>query len=188
VHAVSDKGLGDALLQQRAKFLGQRLREIRSAKGMSQTDLANLSGITQASISRYEKGGEMSLPYAEKLAATLGVTMDQFCGFVPLDDAAPSSPLTRKDDPYPNRRRLREEPEFKAAPSAVQEALLGWFAAGGDRSFLEWVRLLDRLLAMEAAGDLAVFMSLIPRVPTRAETKGLLHETVLQTPSKRPRK
>ena len=41
---------------------GERLREARLNKGMSQVELANAMGITQASISQFEKGDRLPTP------------------------------------------------------------------------------------------------------------------------------
>ena len=38
------------------KILGNNLREIRIKNGLSQENVANILGVTQACITRYEKG------------------------------------------------------------------------------------------------------------------------------------
>ena len=55
---------------------GQRIKERRTALGLSQGDLARKCGMAQSTLSEIEKG-ESKLPSAEnliKLAKTLGVT------------------------------------------------------------------------------------------------------------------
>lgn len=56
---------------------GERLKELRLQKKMSQTELADLVGLRYAHISRYENGG--SMPSAEmlmKLSKALAVSVD----------------------------------------------------------------------------------------------------------------
>lgn len=52
-----------------------RLRELRTAKGHSQTALADLAGVRQATISELESGKAKRIDFAtiEKLADALGV-------------------------------------------------------------------------------------------------------------------
>ena len=61
--------------------LGERLRTRRKELGYSQYDLADLSGVPQISISRYELN--VNMPTSEaiiKLAKALGVTSDWLLG------------------------------------------------------------------------------------------------------------
>ena len=58
---------------------GKRLQEIRKAQGVTQVDLAKLSGVTQAVITHYETGKRTpTLERADKLAKALGVSLDEF--------------------------------------------------------------------------------------------------------------
>ncbi|MCI1936196.1 MAG: helix-turn-helix domain-containing protein [Bifidobacteriaceae bacterium] len=58
-----------------------RLRELRKAKGLTQTQLAELSNIPQPNISEYESGARnldlMTLAVAKRLAKALGTTPDK---------------------------------------------------------------------------------------------------------------
>jgi len=59
--------------------LGQRIRELRTKRGFSQTDLAKLVGVTPSNISQVESGQIYpSLPALIKMAETLSVEMSAF--------------------------------------------------------------------------------------------------------------
>ena len=61
----------------------QRLHKIRSDKGLSQTELANLSGIGQSVISKIERGA-LTSPSSDtltKLASTLECSVIDFIDF-----------------------------------------------------------------------------------------------------------
>jgi DNA-binding XRE family transcriptional regulator len=65
-------------LENRAAYLGQKIKELRAKKSMTQEDLAELSGIPQSYISRLE-AGQHSPSHAtlEKIAQALGVDVHQ---------------------------------------------------------------------------------------------------------------
>lgn len=72
----------------RLESFGERLKELRTQKKMSQTQLADMVGLRYAHISRYENGG--SLPSAEmlmKLSQALAVSTDYLL-FGKKEDAA----------------------------------------------------------------------------------------------------
>lgn len=58
---------------------GRRLRAFRERKGLSQQKLAELANVQRVSISSVESGrqGSLSLPAALKVAAVLGITVDE---------------------------------------------------------------------------------------------------------------
>lgn len=58
--------------------IGQRLRAIRLAQGLSQEKLADLLGITQSNVSGLERGvRSLTIHQVAKLAAALGVSTDE---------------------------------------------------------------------------------------------------------------
>lgn len=58
--------------------VGQRLRAVRVAQGMSQTKLAELLGITQSNVSGLERGvRSLTIHQVARLATTLGVSTDE---------------------------------------------------------------------------------------------------------------
>ena len=72
--------------------IGERIKTLRKAKGLSQIDLAQKAEIAVNSIRLYEAGKrEPKLEAIEKLSAALGVTKGQLLGWSrepdPLDDA-----------------------------------------------------------------------------------------------------
>ena len=64
--------------------IGERLRRIRKARGLTQVQLAQRSGVMQQVISRYESGHpdgwDMALRTATKLARALGISLDVLAG------------------------------------------------------------------------------------------------------------
>ena len=58
--------------------LGEKVTELREKKGMNQKELAEASGITQATISRIEKGKvhQLKSEALKRLAGALGSTVD----------------------------------------------------------------------------------------------------------------
>lgn len=56
-----------------------KLRKIRMSRGLLQIDLARLSGVTQAAISRMEKNGVKRADKAKALALALKCTIDDIC-------------------------------------------------------------------------------------------------------------
>ncbi len=60
---------------------GERLRQARINKGMSQVELADAVGMTQASISQFEKGLRMPTPNnIRKFAHFLGMSVKDLAG------------------------------------------------------------------------------------------------------------
>jgi len=66
------------------RFDPTKLKAIRKARRLTQENLAELAGISQASIARYERGEQVpSTDNFERLADALGVTaLDLVSGFV----------------------------------------------------------------------------------------------------------
>ena len=57
---------------------GKRLKELRTAKNFSQEAFAQLIGVHVTHLSRYERGKSVpSLEVAEKMANTLGISLDE---------------------------------------------------------------------------------------------------------------
>jgi len=58
--------------------LGEKVKTLREKKGMRQKDVADASGITQATISRIESGqvNQLKSWAIKRLAVALGVTVD----------------------------------------------------------------------------------------------------------------
>jgi transcriptional regulator with XRE-family HTH domain len=59
--------------------IGDRIREARLEAGLSQDDLSAKSGVTQANISKYERGEFIpQIPTLQKLAAALNKPISWF--------------------------------------------------------------------------------------------------------------
>lgn len=64
-----------------AKNIGDNIRWRREAKGMTQQELGNRCGVSDAMVCFYERGQRMpSLPTAAALADALGCTVDELLG------------------------------------------------------------------------------------------------------------
>lgn len=67
--------------EKRLTPLGQQLRRIRKARGLSQTELGKLIGVTQRVITYYEnEGGSPAPELLGKLATALRVSTDELLG------------------------------------------------------------------------------------------------------------
>jgi len=90
---------------------GQRLRLRRQQLGLSQTTLAQLTGMPQARLSQFEHGvrTELTVSTALKIARALGVGLDYLAGT--FDDAPEAPPAVP-----PGRRRGRPR---KTAPTSA---------------------------------------------------------------------
>lgn len=56
-----------------------QVREIRLQQGLSVPKLAELSGLSRRTIQEVERRDECTVSTAKKLAAALGVTLDELC-------------------------------------------------------------------------------------------------------------
>lgn len=61
------------------KFVGNKIKDFRKKKKLSQTDLANLIGVTNSSVSEYERGHvNIDADMLFKIADVLNVKVDDF--------------------------------------------------------------------------------------------------------------
>jgi transcriptional regulator with XRE-family HTH domain len=61
--------------------IGKIITDLRKEKGMSQTDLANKTGISQVMVGKYERGdASPSIEVAKKMADALEVSLDYLVG------------------------------------------------------------------------------------------------------------
>ena len=71
--------------------IGKRLRELREARGLSQGDVEDRSGLSRAHLSKIENGhGAPSLPVLERWAEALDVELYQLFA---VGDAQPEAPV-----------------------------------------------------------------------------------------------
>ena len=64
------------------KLLGDRIRDIRTTRGMTQGDIAEQIGVAISTVQRYEKGqiDKIKLPVVDSIARVLGVNPDWLIG------------------------------------------------------------------------------------------------------------
>lgn len=64
--------------------VGERIRRLRKVRGLSQTDLGELVGLTQRQMTYYEtQGGSLSAELVVKFAQALRVSADEILGIQP---------------------------------------------------------------------------------------------------------
>ena len=67
---------------------GERLRQVRESRGISQSELARRLGINPTQINRYENGlTDPSLQQIIRIGNELGVTIDYLLGLVDAEEA-----------------------------------------------------------------------------------------------------
>jgi len=67
--------------------LGKRLSMFRKARGLTQVEVAEKLGVSQAAVSEYESGGSsLSLESLAKVAKVLKVSADELLGLKPTKD------------------------------------------------------------------------------------------------------
>ncbi len=84
--------------------IGQRIRQVREQKSMSQGDIERSTGMLRAYISRVEHGHTVpSLESLERFAAALGIPLYQLFSYTngPEQDAAvPATEQEKEDERY----------------------------------------------------------------------------------------
>lgn len=58
------------------------VRELRELKGLSQVELANVAGVTVATISRLENGHPVNKATLKHISRALGVPLDKITGVI----------------------------------------------------------------------------------------------------------
>ena len=61
--------------------IGETIRKLRKAKGMTQEELADVIHVSYQAVSKWENGGSPDLEMLPVLANTFGVTIDELMGF-----------------------------------------------------------------------------------------------------------
>jgi transcriptional regulator with XRE-family HTH domain len=115
--------------------LGQKIRELRQNRGMSQEQLAEISEIKQATVSRVETGQvrDVKGEVLYKLAKAIGVTVGYLAGEV---------------------HSMKETDIFRSNPDArflIRQ--YEKFSAAGKRHLLEYARFLGRLEKKNIKGE-----------------------------------
>lgn len=80
------------------KTIGERIQILREEKNLKQKDLAEMAGITEATLSRYENGKrEPRGEIVSRLANALNVSTDYLLGRTPIQETNIDNKLTEKD-------------------------------------------------------------------------------------------
>ena len=97
-----------------APIFGQRLAALRRAKGLSQTELADLLGTTRKMIDYYERrAGNPSLDFIQRAAEALDVSVAELLGSQPKNSRGKPGPPPQLQLRFEQLRRLpRKEQEF----------------------------------------------------------------------------
>lgn len=85
---------------------GEQLRRLRESQGLTQQQLAAMSGRPQQSIGRWEQGKQVpGFDAVQAVCLALGVRTTEFdgCEFGPV--SAPAKRGKRKSEPAPERKR-----------------------------------------------------------------------------------
>jgi transcriptional regulator with XRE-family HTH domain len=99
---------------------GQRLTELRMARGLTQVQLAEKVGSSQRAISRYETVAEFPpTPVLVDLAKALQVTADELLGL-----RAPAKPKTKWVEDPETRRTWKKFQQVMALPEKDRRAVI----------------------------------------------------------------
>ena len=89
------------------KEIGQKIRELRKTKGMSQMELAERIGLSFQQIQKYEKGiNRISVPRLYQIAKALNVDI---CTFFEEDEEDKSTPIMEEEQGYMASPSLNKE-------------------------------------------------------------------------------
>lgn len=102
-----------------ANDMGKKLRELRDARGLTQREVANAVGVTEATVSRWESGhiNNMRRDKIESLAKVLQVSPLVIMG---RDDESPAPPAAQPPT-TPYRTPQQEMPEYIELHRIIQE-------------------------------------------------------------------
>jgi transcriptional regulator with XRE-family HTH domain len=96
---------------------GERLFALRTARGLTQVDLAKVMGTTQRVISYYETKGELPTPdFLVALVRVLGTTADELLGIKP--------PKLSPDNTPEQRRLWKRFQRMESLPEKDQRAVI----------------------------------------------------------------
>ena len=113
-------------------FIGERVKQLREQKGLSQGDVEKFTGMLRTYISRLENGHRVpSLDTLERFSRALDVPLYQFFCEAEGSTRTPNlRPRDRtSDEPGPNDRFLRELKELAARMAESDRTLFLDFAS-----------------------------------------------------------
>lgn len=106
-----------------ANDMGKKLRELRDARGLTQREVANAVGVTEATVSRWESGhiNNMRRDKIESLAKVLQVSPLVIMG---RDDESPAPPAAQPPTaPYHPELTKRDERDIMISASSLSPVL-----------------------------------------------------------------
>lgn len=177
--------------------LGDKLRQLRSERNISQRELAHMAGLSPNSISLIERDETSpSVATLQSLATALNIRMSYF-----FEDATPTSVLHIKSNARPKIESEGVTIEGMGKTLAYQElepflmTLAPHAGSGGERQVIhsghEFVYclqgkveyMIDGMVHLMETGDILIFEATLPHIwrnPFNDEAKFIL---VLQTPN-----
>jgi transcriptional regulator with XRE-family HTH domain len=100
------------------KDIGQRIRAMRGQRGLTQTELADVLGLTQSNVSAMERGDRgVTIHQAVKLAKVLKVSIDEIL-------TGGQSGAEKNGRPLQDRRFLRRLQRIEKLSKGDKQALL----------------------------------------------------------------
>lgn len=128
MHSLHPLTTRPAAKKKSAETLGERIRRFRKVKGLTQTELGEIVGVSQRLMTYYEtQGGHPSADLLARFAEALDVSTDVLLGRTNAEDPrAAASPQTLR-----LWRRLRRIEEI---PPQDQKAILKMIDALADRT------------------------------------------------------
>jgi len=115
------------------RLVGQKIRQIRKSRHLTQADLAARIGVTQSDLSRMENGEyKVGLDTLFRILQVFELSMSQFFGEPPAADPAPVAPSFPEDPELARdwealtpeaRREVREFVAFKKLQSEFRRSM-----------------------------------------------------------------
>jgi transcriptional regulator with XRE-family HTH domain len=97
------------------KTIGQRVRQLRKKRGLSQTEVAETLGVHQSLVSEYELGTvRIPAPVLAAFGQILKTSLDEIAGLKPSKDG----------DVFQDRRFVRRLQRIEQLPKRAKQALL----------------------------------------------------------------
>ena len=117
------------------QLVGQKIRQIRKSRHLTQSDLAGQIGVTQSDLSRMENGEyKVGLDTLFRILQVFEISMSQFFGEPVAAEAPPATPVFPDEPellrdwealPPEARREVREFIAFKKLQSEFRRSLQG---------------------------------------------------------------
>lgn len=106
------------------RAIGERIKEYRVARGLTQSDLANKADITRIALGNYERGQRIpTIDIFARIAMALNVSIDELMGYRPEQSSIWRYGITEPTMTFgDNLKRLRENAGYKQAKDFAKAA------------------------------------------------------------------